>query len=959
MADLLTISSYNLHGFGNGKFFLKDLCSFSDVICIQEHWLLPSSLNCINNFSENFVGFSTSAMDVVSGSGILRGRPYGGVGILVSKRYASLVKCLAKAERYIVISIGNILVVSVYFPVFKDCDNYQNNMLDILSDLGSVLEQYPNYNTVVTGDFNCDLASNNNACKLLSQFMIEHGLMNCDKWCVDFDKYTYYHVTLGSKSFIDHFLVSKDIESAVSSFDIINNGANLSDHLPIVLKVTLTENLVKSFIKPCVKKTVSRPCKLRWDKANIEQYYIDTYFNLKRYSLNCFTRNVDSQLICTDSNKIDELLAYIVDGLTRAADANVPKTTGHFYKHWWNDNLTDLKEKSIAAHQLWKNCGSPQSGDIYHLKRKAKSEYKSALRQVDRSEIDSVSNDLNDCLLQKDQFAFWKTWGSKFGNKIRTAEFIDGSNNHEIIANKFAAVFETACSCNSTDTNERLRAEFESCKRDYTASSGDCASELILSVDIIIKCIKNLKLQKAAGLDGIEAEHIVYCHPIVVDLLYVLFNSILFHEYVPRDFCKGVIIPLVKDRNDDVTSSSNYRAITLSSNIAKLFEMCLLEIYGHYLTTSDLQFGFKKNSGCNSAIYTVKCVIDFYTKHGSTVNVCLLDMTKAFDKVNHYCLYLKLMKKKVPLKLLNILINWYSKCFATVCWNATFSNFFRLICGVRQGGVLSPIFFAIYVDDMIVGLKDNQAGCFIGGLYVGCVMYADDLLLISASLDTLQRMIDICVVEALYLDMIFNVKKSMVIRFGPRFQRDCISVTLNGLDLPYVNKARYLGVFISSCRRFRISLDEPIVNFFKSVNGILSKCKGRMNEMVLLHLFNAYCKPLLCYGCECTLLLKSEYSRLLHAWNTIFWKLFKVNDSDCINDITWYSGSVPLLISIDARRFSFLHKLSSSENTVLNSLYFMFAKIELNQLISEYNLLDDCTPHQFKGIVCVNAQLTD
>ena len=114
----------------------------------------------------------------------------------------------------------------------------------------------------------------------------------------------------------------------------------------------------------------------------------------------------------------------------------------------------------------------------------------------------------------------------------------------------------------------------------------------------------------------------------------------MHYGYVPQQFGGGIIIPLAKDKDGDLSCSSNYRGITLSSNIAKLFEMCLLQLFSSYLYSSDLQFGFKKKTGCNSAIYTVKSVAEYYTNHGSTVNVCLLDMSKAFDKVNHYGLYL-------------------------------------------------------------------------------------------------------------------------------------------------------------------------------------------------------------------------------------------------------------------------------------------------------------------------------
>ena len=81
--------------------------------------------------------------------------------------------------------------------------------------------------------------------------------------------------------------------------------------------------------------------------------------------------------------------------------------------------------------------------------------------------------------------------------------------------------------------------------------------------------------------------------------------------------------------------------------------------------------------------------------NGSTVNLCSLDISKAFDRCNHYALFCKLMDRRIPVNVVMILVDWYSKCVGTVNWNGIFSTKFLLICGVRQGGCLSPVMFSV------------------------------------------------------------------------------------------------------------------------------------------------------------------------------------------------------------------------------------------------------------------------
>ena len=139
--------------------------------------------------------------------------------------------------------------------------------------------------------------------------------------------------------------------------------------------------------------------------------------------------------------------------------------------------------------------------------------------------------------------------------------------------------------------------------------------DIFASVDVslIEQCISNLKFGKAAGRDTLSAEHLKYAPPTLIIHLKLLFHMIVKHSFVPSGFGQGIIIPLVKDKTGNLNNADNYRGISLTPIISKLFESVILAICDDILQTDDRQFGFKKKLSCTHAILSLQSTSDFFT----------------------------------------------------------------------------------------------------------------------------------------------------------------------------------------------------------------------------------------------------------------------------------------------------------------------------------------------------------
>ena len=172
-----------------------------------------------------------------------------------------------------------------------------------------------------------------------------------------------------------------------------------------------------------------------------------------------------------------------------------------------------------------------------------------------------------------------------------------------------------------------------------------------------------------------------------------LLKSFLTHSHITANLLTATLVPIVKDKLGDVSSTKNYRSIAISSLILKLIDWVIILSYGHKLKTNEFQFGFQQQSSTSLCSWLAFETIDSYLRKGSTVFGCLLDCTKAFDTVDHAKLFLKLKKVGIPPVVIRLLICIYRKQTALVKWKGNSSSCFSIRNGVRQGAVISPLFF--------------------------------------------------------------------------------------------------------------------------------------------------------------------------------------------------------------------------------------------------------------------------
>ena len=273
-----------------------------------------------------------------------------------------------------------------------------------------------------------------------------------------------------------------------------------------------------------------------------------------------------------------------------------------------------------------------------------------------------------------------------------------------------------------------------------------------------------MKLNEGLGWDGVHSNNVKFSGPVFQNIIWKFFNKIIDHSFVPRSMVYGEIRPILKG-NLNKHSSENYRPVMSSSIFLKIFEYCLLPKLKKSLKISNLQFGFRENTGCLPAIALVKETISTYNSEGSDVHCAMVDLSKAFDRINHTLLFEKLLASGLDGKIISILEKMYANSYVNTDFNGKKSDSWRVGNGTRQGGVISPILFSYYIDNILQEISNSNTGCSIGGYKTNILCFADDICILAPSAKGVQLILDKLSFMLDNLCLTVNVSKSQYIVF--------------------------------------------------------------------------------------------------------------------------------------------------------------------------------------------------
>jgi hypothetical protein len=425
----------------------------------------------------------------------------------------------------------------------------------------------------------------------------------------------------------------------------------------------------------------------------------------------------------------------------------------------------------------------------------------------------------------------------------------------------------------------------------------------------IIAIINNLKNDSSPGWDNIPNSVLKFAKYFISGPLTHIVNCMIITGTFPNQLKIAKVIPCYK--SGDKSLITNYRPISILNSLSKIFEKVIVARLKSFIAKNNIlynfQFGFRENYSTNLALISYIDYITSAIDSGDKVASVFIDLSKAFDTLNHKILINKLNLYGIRGQVLSLFASYLSNRKQYVQYHNQDSSLQIINCGVPQGSILGPILFLLYINDI-----------YKCSSLLKLILFADDTTLSfkHKNIDELTKILNVeinKISEWMRVNKLsINISKTFYILFRPSLKlSNNIKLAIDGCEIHKVSHLKFLGIFIDDKLSWKIHI-KHLESKVSSLIGILSKIRFKINietsnliyDGLIISQLN-YCNVLWASGYKTTInKLETLQARALRICNRLDYKLSK------------------------PKTFALLNRLSLSQLNKLNILKFVYQTIK-------------------------------
>ena len=910
----LSVLNLNIHSL-NSKVqeFRSLICQFDtpfDVIIITEVWTTNIT------FYVNILSDYDFVTELPGHSNV------GGVGVFIHK---SLSHTDLPAYRLLTTEICR--VESLWCEVCKGSEKFiigavyrhPNQSINVfMSVVESVLSRLPcKMPIILGGDFNVDLLKFKNDkvtadfIKLMVSYNFLPTILNATR------------VNENTTTLIDHIYYRPSAVQGYRDYQFFSGvvAEDISDHLPNYLVITKKKDtyinyrnrgVTRLYTKNYKEKFASSLMKVCWDNifGTSPSNDVNEYYKL-------FIQKIESIFDdCFPVTKISRKAARSKLWMTPEVN-KIVNNKNNLYKKWLQTKtLQDQVRYKISRN----NCNT--------VIKKAKEDYYNKL-------FDEKTNTVK---------AIWKNLNSMLGRQNNCRKSLISKvviNEQEVhnakdICNEFNQYF--------SNVGNVLNSMLPPTSTSFTSF---CNVSVLNSIFIepvseseIIDIIDSFDTSKVCNDTCINGKLLKECKLSFVYPLKYIYNLSLETGIVPTDFKIAKVIPIHK--SGDIREVSNYRPISLLSIFNKILEKLVhSRVYTFLCKNSllyDFQFGFRKHHSTNLAL--IETMDYCYEKIGNKNKVMgiFLDLSKAFDTVDHNILLSKLHAYGIRGSMFEWFKDYLSNRKQFVRINGVNSDMLDITCGVPQGSVLGPLLFLVYVNDMhkAIDLNDDKV----------LKLFADDtnLFLYASSMPLLQEKANRCLncLSKWFVanKLTVNINKTCYILFdiGTRTEKVDMKIEICNKEVKRVSSCKYLGIFIDERLKWNVHVDYLVKKLIKYV-GIFYKLRCLLPEHCMRKLYFAFVHSTILYGIEVYANCYRVHIASLITLNNRILRILQNKSYDSkTNDLYKYYNTLPIVKLHEYRVILFVYRcrLLMSVLPCVFKNYFLENK-QVHEYCTKYN----------------------